>query len=115
MFEESRPTTQIASELAGPWLVSELIERLFGVTYTLRGVSYLLHRMGYSLQVPGRLDLLPGRGRPDPTTATLTNMGPARPHATTSHSSTRPTSASGRRSCWSGTTSTPTSADGCTR
>jgi hypothetical protein len=39
MFEESRPTTQIASELAGPmpggpWLVSELIERLFGVTYS---------------------------------------------------------------------------------
>jgi transposase len=34
--------------------VAELIERLFGVTYTLRGVSYLLHRMGYSLQVPAR-------------------------------------------------------------
>lgn len=34
--------------------VAELIERLFGVGYTLRGVSYLLHRMGYSLQVPAR-------------------------------------------------------------
>jgi transposase len=34
--------------------VAELIERLFGVCYTLRGVSYLLHRMGYSLQVPAR-------------------------------------------------------------
>src|SRR5689334_8685215 len=27
--------------------VVELIEGLFGVSYTLRGVSYLLHRMGY--------------------------------------------------------------------
>jgi putative transposase len=34
--------------------VAELIERRFGVGYTLRGVSYLLHRMGYSLQVPVR-------------------------------------------------------------
>jgi transposase len=113
MFQESRPTAQIASELrvspksvrewrrrwiaggtralasagpggadcklgvdqqqqlagmldAGPvghgwddarWTLSrvaELIERRFGVCYTLRGVSYLLHRMGYSLQVPAR-------------------------------------------------------------
>ncbi|GAA3781775.1 hypothetical protein GCM10022225_82710 [Plantactinospora mayteni] len=34
--------------------VAELIERLFGVVYTLRGVSYLLHRMGYSPQMPAR-------------------------------------------------------------
>ena len=34
--------------------VAEVIERRFGVTYTLRGVSYLLHQMGYSLQVPAR-------------------------------------------------------------
>jgi putative transposase len=34
--------------------VAELISRLFGVSYTLRGVSFLLHRMGYSLQVPAR-------------------------------------------------------------
>lgn len=34
--------------------VAELIQRRFGVGYTLRGVSYLLHRMGYSLQVPAR-------------------------------------------------------------
>lgn len=34
--------------------VAELIERLFGVTYTLRGVSYLLHRMGFSPQMPAR-------------------------------------------------------------
>ncbi|WP_256370831.1 winged helix-turn-helix domain-containing protein [Micromonospora sp. KC721] len=34
--------------------VAELIERCFGVSYTLRGVSYLLHRMGYSQQVPTR-------------------------------------------------------------
>jgi transposase len=34
--------------------VAELIERRFGVTYTLRGVSYLLHRIGYSQQVPTR-------------------------------------------------------------
>ncbi|MFI6244466.1 winged helix-turn-helix domain-containing protein [Micromonospora sp. NPDC050795] len=93
MFEESRSTAQIASELrvseksvrewrrrwaaggpaalasAGPggpvaqgWAdarrtlarVAEVIERRFGVGYTLRGVSYLLHRMGYSLQVPAR-------------------------------------------------------------
>jgi transposase len=29
-----------------------LIERLFGVPYTLRGVSFLLHRLGFSPQVP---------------------------------------------------------------
>ncbi|GIF02458.1 winged helix-turn-helix domain-containing protein [Paractinoplanes rishiriensis] len=34
--------------------VVELIERRFGVCYTLRGVSYLLHRLGYSQQVPTR-------------------------------------------------------------
>lgn len=34
--------------------VAEVIERRFGVGYTLRGVSYLLHRMGYTLQVPAR-------------------------------------------------------------
>ena len=34
--------------------VAEVIERSFGVGYTLRGVSYLLHRVGYSLQVPAR-------------------------------------------------------------
>ena len=34
--------------------VAEVIQRRFGVGYTLRGVSYLLHRMGYSLQVPAR-------------------------------------------------------------
>jgi transposase len=34
--------------------VAELIQRRFGVGYTLRGVSYLLHRMGYTLQVPAR-------------------------------------------------------------
>jgi transposase len=32
--------------------VAQLIERRFGVGYTLRGVSDLLNRMGYSLQVP---------------------------------------------------------------
>ncbi len=32
--------------------VSDLVDRLFGVSYTLRGVSYLLHRLGYSPQVP---------------------------------------------------------------
>jgi len=32
--------------------VTDLIGRLFGVSYTLRGVSYLLHRLGYSPQVP---------------------------------------------------------------
>jgi putative transposase len=32
--------------------VAELIGRLFGVSYTLRGVSYLLHRNGFTLQVP---------------------------------------------------------------
>jgi transposase len=34
--------------------VAELIQRLFGVTYTLRRVSHVLHRMGYSLQIPAR-------------------------------------------------------------
>jgi putative transposase len=34
--------------------VSELIARLFGVRYTLRGTAYLLHRMGWSAQVPAR-------------------------------------------------------------
>jgi len=34
--------------------VADVIERRFGVDYTLRGVSYLLHRMGYSQQVPTR-------------------------------------------------------------
>jgi transposase len=34
--------------------VAEVIERRFGVCYTLRGVSYLLHRIGYSQQVPTR-------------------------------------------------------------
>ncbi|MEU4422524.1 winged helix-turn-helix domain-containing protein [Actinoplanes sp. NPDC024001] len=34
--------------------VAEVIERRFGVCYTLRGVSYLLHRIGYSRQVPTR-------------------------------------------------------------
>jgi transposase len=29
-----------------------LIERLHGVSYTLRGVSFLLHRLGFSPQVP---------------------------------------------------------------
>jgi transposase len=32
--------------------VTALTERLFGVSYTLRGVSYLLHRLGFSPQVP---------------------------------------------------------------
>ena len=32
--------------------VATLIERLSGVSYTLRGVSFLLHRLGYSPQVP---------------------------------------------------------------
>lgn len=32
--------------------VAELIARLFGVRYTLRGTSYLLHRMGFSPQIP---------------------------------------------------------------
>jgi transposase len=32
--------------------VEALIERLSGVTYTLRGVSFLLHRLGFSPQVP---------------------------------------------------------------
>jgi transposase len=34
--------------------VAEVIERLFGFTYTLRGVSYLLHRLGFSVRVPTR-------------------------------------------------------------
>ena len=32
--------------------VAKLIQRLFGVSYTLRGVSYLLHRNGFTPQVP---------------------------------------------------------------
>jgi transposase len=32
--------------------VAVLIERLSGVSYTLRGVSFLLHRLGFSPQVP---------------------------------------------------------------
>jgi putative transposase len=32
--------------------VTELIWRLFGVSYTVRGVSYLLHRNGFTPQVP---------------------------------------------------------------
>ena len=32
--------------------VSALTERLFGVSYTLRGMSFLLHRLGFSPQVP---------------------------------------------------------------
>jgi putative transposase len=32
--------------------VTELIGRVFGVSYTLRGVSYLMHRLGYTPQVP---------------------------------------------------------------
>ena len=31
--------------------VADLIRRLFGVGYTLRGVSYLLHRIGFTPQV----------------------------------------------------------------
>jgi len=32
--------------------VADLIQRLFHVSYTLRGVSYLLHRNGFTPQVP---------------------------------------------------------------
>lgn len=32
--------------------VAQVIERLFGVSYTLKGVSLLLHRIGWSPQVP---------------------------------------------------------------
>ena len=32
--------------------VAMLTERLFSVSYTLRGVSFLLHRLGFSPQVP---------------------------------------------------------------
>jgi putative transposase len=32
--------------------VATVIERLCGVSYTLRGVSFLLHRLGFSPQVP---------------------------------------------------------------
>lgn len=32
--------------------VAELVMRLFGVSYTLRGVSFLPHRLGFSPQVP---------------------------------------------------------------
>lgn len=34
--------------------ITELVERLFAVRYTLRGMSYLLHRTGFSPQVPAR-------------------------------------------------------------
>jgi putative transposase len=34
--------------------VAELIERLFRVSYTLRGTSYLLHRLGFTPQMPAR-------------------------------------------------------------
>lgn len=34
--------------------ITELVDRLFGVRYTLRGTSYLLHRIGFSPQVPAR-------------------------------------------------------------
>ena len=34
--------------------VAALIQRLFGIDYTLRGVSYLLHRIGWTPQVPAR-------------------------------------------------------------
>jgi transposase len=34
--------------------VAELIARMFGVSYTLRGVSFLLHRNGFTPQVPAR-------------------------------------------------------------
>lgn len=89
--------------------VAEVIERRFGVGYTLRGVSYLLHRMGYSLQVParraverdpeaiegwqrrrwpavkasggaGRLDLFPGRGGSDPATVEEQDLGTSGAH-----------------------------------
>lgn len=32
--------------------VVQLVERLFGVSYSLKGMSLLLHRMGFSPQVP---------------------------------------------------------------
>jgi transposase len=32
--------------------IADLIARLFGVRYTLRGVSFLLHRVGFSPQMP---------------------------------------------------------------
>jgi putative transposase len=34
--------------------VAEVIRRLFGTSYTLRGVSYLLHRIGWTPQMPVR-------------------------------------------------------------
>ncbi|MGH3914594.1 MAG: helix-turn-helix domain-containing protein [Pseudonocardiaceae bacterium] len=34
--------------------MAELIERRFGIGYTLRGVGYLLHRRYWSWQVPPR-------------------------------------------------------------
>jgi transposase len=34
--------------------MTALIERLFGVEYTLRGTSYLVHRLGFTPQVPAR-------------------------------------------------------------
>jgi hypothetical protein len=33
-------------------VAADLVSRLFGVRYTLRGVSYLLHRNGFTPQVP---------------------------------------------------------------
>lgn len=32
--------------------IARLVERLFGVSYTLKGMSLLLHRIGFSVQVP---------------------------------------------------------------
>ena len=34
--------------------VADLIARLFGIGYSLRGVSFLLHRLGWSPQVPAQ-------------------------------------------------------------
>ncbi|MEV4518005.1 winged helix-turn-helix domain-containing protein [Dactylosporangium sp. NPDC049525] len=34
--------------------ITELIERLFHVTYTLRGTSYLLQRLGFAPQIPAQ-------------------------------------------------------------
>lgn len=48
----ARPSGQQSPAL--PALRSLVIERRFGISYTLRGVSYLLHRIGYSQQVPTR-------------------------------------------------------------
>ena len=41
-----------AGPAVDPGRVAMLIERLFSVSYTLRGVSFLLHRLGFSPQVP---------------------------------------------------------------